>query len=61
VNSLNWLINREALAGIAPKPKQALSLSLDERQMGRIALTVMGIIPGIVACVGLGVWWRRRN
>lgn len=61
VNSLNWLINREQLAGIPPKAKQALSLSLNENQMGSLALAVMGVIPGIAAVVGLGVWWRRRK
>jgi hypothetical protein len=61
VNSLNWLINREQLAGIAPKAKQALNLSLNENQMGSLALAVMGVIPGIAAVIGLGVWWSRRN
>jgi hypothetical protein len=61
VNALNWLINREQLAGIPPKPKQALSLSLNESQMSRIALAVIGIIPAAVALVGLLVWWKRRN
>jgi hypothetical protein len=58
---LNWLINREQLAGIPPKPKQALSLSLSESQMSRIAFAVIVAIPSAVALVGLLVWWRRRN
>lgn len=61
VNSLNWLINREHLAGIPPKPKQAVRLSLNEKQMGTLALTVIGIIPSLVALIGVGAWWRRRN
>jgi ABC-type uncharacterized transport system involved in gliding motility auxiliary subunit len=61
VNSLNWLINREQLAGIPPKAKQAVALSLNEKQMGRVALTVVGIIPCIAALLGVIVWWRRRN
>lgn len=61
INSINWLINREQLAGIPPKAKQAVSLSLNEDQMGRIALSVMGIIPCIAALIGALVWWRRRN
>lgn len=61
VHSLNWLINREQLAGIPPKPKQALRLSLTETQMGRIAFSVLGVIPATVALLGLAVWWKRRN
>ena len=61
INALNWLINREQLAGIPPKSKEAINLSLDEKHMGRIALAVMGVIPTFVAVLGLMVWWRRRN
>lgn len=61
VNSLNWLINREQLAGIPPKAKQAVSLSLNEKQMGNIALSVIGIIPSVAAIIGFFVWWRRRK
>jgi hypothetical protein len=61
VNSLNWLINREQLAGIPPKAKQAVSLSLNEKQMGNIALSVVGIIPSVAALIGFFVWWRRRK
>ena len=60
INALNWLINREQLAGIPPKPKQAVSLSLNEKQMGNLALAVMGIIPCTFALLGVGVWIRRR-
>ncbi len=61
INALNWLINREQLAGIPPKSKEAINLSLDETHMGRIALAVMGVIPTFIAVLGLMVWWRRRN
>jgi hypothetical protein len=61
VHAINWLINREQLAGIPPKPKQALSLSLNETQMGRISFAVMGVIPSTVALIGMMVWWKRRT
>ena len=61
VNSLNWLINREQIAGIPPKPKQAVTLSMNENQMATLALAVMGIIPCIFATVGVGVWLQRRS
>jgi hypothetical protein len=61
VNSLNWLLNREKIAGIAPKPKEPVRLSLDEKKMGRLAVTVLMLIPGIVAVIGTAVWWQRRS
>jgi hypothetical protein len=60
IHTLNWLMSREQLAGIPPKPKQALSLSLNEVQLKRISLVVIGIIPTTFALIGLLVWWRRR-
>lgn len=61
LNSMNWLINREQISGIPPKSKQAINLSLDESQMGKLALAVMGIIPSFVALVGAFIWWKRRS
>jgi ABC-type uncharacterized transport system involved in gliding motility auxiliary subunit len=60
IHTLNWLVNREQLAGIPPKPKQALSLSLNEVQLKQISLVVIGVIPTAFALIGLLVWWRRR-
>jgi hypothetical protein len=61
MNSLNWLMNREQIIGIPPKPKEPVRLSLDEKKMGSLALIVLGLIPGIVALIGFGTWWQRRN
>ncbi|MHA3773451.1 GldG family protein [Verrucomicrobiota bacterium sgz303538] len=61
VNSINWLLNREQIAGIPPKPKEPVRLSLDEKKMGRLALTVLGLIPGAVAVIGFATWWQRRS
>ncbi len=61
MNSLNWLTNREeTISGIAPKEKKPVSLSLDEQQLARLALTVLGIIPSIIGVIGFAVWWQRR-
>ncbi len=61
VSALNWLLDREELIGIAPKEKKNVTLSLNEQQIASIGLTVMGIIPGIVAVFGLLNWWQRRS
>src|SRR5258708_2303570 len=60
MNALNWLLDREELMGIAPKEKKNVTLSLDDKQMRKIALGVMAVVPGIVALMGLTVWLRRR-
>ena len=61
LNGMNWLINREQISGIPPKSKQAINLSMNETQMGRLALAVMGIIPSLFALLGGAVWWVRRS
>jgi hypothetical protein len=61
VNCINWLMNREQIVGIPPKPKEPVRLSLDERKMSSLAVAVLIVIPGIVAVIGFAAWWQRRN
>ncbi|MEI9892575.1 MAG: Gldg family protein [Chthoniobacter sp.] len=61
VNVLNWLLDREDVIGIPPKEKKNVTLSFDEKQLFDLKLTLMGIIPGIVALFGLINWWLRRS
>jgi len=61
LNSINWLIDREEIIGIAPKPVRNLALSLTESQMGTIALLVMIAIPACAAAIGVLVWLKRRR
>lgn len=61
INALNWLLDREELIGIPAKEKKNVVLSLDDQQLRSISIVVMGIIPGIVALLGLLSWWQRRN
>jgi ABC-type uncharacterized transport system involved in gliding motility auxiliary subunit len=61
LNSLNWLLDREEIIGIAPKPVHNLALNLTESQMGSIALLVMAAIPSCAAALGFFVWLKRRR
>jgi hypothetical protein len=61
LNGLNWIFNREQMAGIAPKPKAPLRISVDEERMNALALTVIVLIPGLVGLIGVAVWLQRRS
>jgi hypothetical protein len=61
LGGLNWLLNREELVGVAPKERKTFTLNLSEKQIANIALTVMGLIPALVAIIGVAQWWQRRS
>ena len=61
LSSLNWLLDRGHLAGIAPKAVRAFNLNLTDLETSRLALYTIIVIPGIAALVGIIVWWRRRR
>ena len=61
LGSLNWMLNREELIGVAPKEKKTFTLNLTEEMIGSIMLTVMCLIPGMVAVFGVFSWWQRRK
>ncbi|MEO6848948.1 MAG: GldG family protein [Chthoniobacterales bacterium] len=61
LNSMNWMLERGKLSGIAPKNTQQFLLVLNDSQTGVIALYTMIVIPGIAALMGIIAWWRRRR
>ncbi|MEO6786151.1 MAG: Gldg family protein, partial [Chthoniobacteraceae bacterium] len=60
-NALNWLLNRESLIAIPPKPKQNVQISLSETQLLEIAKWVSLYIPLIIALFGLYYLWARNG
>ncbi|MEY2577141.1 MAG: gliding motility-associatede transport system auxiliary component [Verrucomicrobiota bacterium] len=58
--SINWLLSREQLIGIAPKIPQTLSFTLDDKAMSNMRWLILVLLPLIPAVLGFGVWWYRR-
>jgi ABC-2 type transport system permease protein len=58
--SLDWLLSREKLIGIAPKIPQPLTFSLDEDGLRNLRWIVLVLMPLIPALIGAAVWWQRR-
>jgi hypothetical protein len=61
VLALNWLFNREAVSGIPPKTKEALTLRLNEKTMSTIFWSAVVAVPLGTGLLGLYVSWFRRN
>jgi gliding motility-associatede transport system auxiliary component len=58
--SVNWLLSREQLIGIAPKVAKPLTFTLNEEALRRLRWIVLLFIPLVPALIGTMVWWQRR-
>jgi ABC-2 type transport system permease protein len=58
--TVNWLLSREQLIGIAPKVPKTLTFSLDDNAMRNLRWLILVMLPLIPAVLGFGVWWYRR-
>ena len=61
MSALNWLLDREELMAIAPKPIEEIKLSLTRKQLNKLFWINMAGIPSIAGVAGLWVWFRRRK
>lgn len=60
LSALNWLLEREELMGIAPKPVEQIRLVMNRFELSLLFWTVVCVLPGIMAAAGGLVWLRRR-
>src|SRR5882724_4529216 len=58
--SVNWLLSREQLIGIAPKISKPLTFTLNEDALRNLRWIVLVFIPLIPAVIGTVIWWQRR-
>ncbi len=61
MSALNWLLDREALMAIAPKPVTDNRLVMTRGQVTSLFWVVSVVLPGLVAVLGLAVWLQRRS
>jgi ABC-type uncharacterized transport system involved in gliding motility auxiliary subunit len=61
MSALNWLLDREELMAIAPKPIEEIKLSLTRKQLRQLFWINMAGIPSFAGLVGLLVWIKRRK
>jgi hypothetical protein len=58
--SVNWLLSREQLIGIAPKVPKMLTFLLDEKSLRNLRWLILVLMPLVPAVIGTAVWWQRR-
>jgi hypothetical protein len=61
LSSLNWLIEREKLLAIGPRDPGVLRLEMSRRDWRKAYLLATGLLPGIMALLGMLVMWSRRS
>lgn len=61
MSALNWLLEREELMAIAPKPVEEVKLSLSRKQLRNLFWMNVAGIPFVAMVMGLLVWTRRRK
>ena len=60
MNALNWVLDRDQMLDISPKPVEETRLIISRQQMRQLFRAVVVGVPLAVAGLGMIVWWRRR-
>ena len=61
MGAVNWMVDRSTQLKIAPHPIQRFELSLSERELSNLRRSLLLVLPGIAALLGLIVYWTRRH
>ena len=61
LNAANWLLEREELIALSPAAFEELRLVMDARQLRRLFVAVVVVLPALVAALGVWIAWRRRS
>jgi ABC-type uncharacterized transport system involved in gliding motility auxiliary subunit len=61
LNCMAWLAQDEDLIAVRPKDPDRRAISLTKAEIGVLNIVSMGVLPGIVAGLGILVTWRRRG
>jgi gliding motility-associatede transport system auxiliary component len=60
LNAVNYLAARENLIGIEPRTRELPRVNLTNRQVRVTFFLSVILIPGLLAFIGVVVWWRQR-
>lgn len=61
MSALNWLLDREELMAISPKPIEEIKINLTRKQLRKMFWINVLCVPFLAVVMGLLVWFRRRK
>ncbi len=59
--AINWVLERESLVAIPPKPADQVSLNLSRGDIARMTIIALLLLPLAAVGLGLAVWVKRRR
>ena len=60
LNTINYLVAEENLIGIEPRSHDLPEVNMTNRQLKAMFFLSIVLLPGLIAFVGVAMWWRRR-
>ncbi len=61
LNAINWCIDRDAQLNTPPRPIERFQLVLSQQDLIKLRYSLLLVLPGLVALLGLIVYWSRRR
>ncbi len=61
LNAVSWAVDRDTQLNVPARPIERFQLALSQEELSRLRLGLFLIVPGLVALLGLIVYWTRRN
>jgi hypothetical protein len=61
LGAVNWTVGRDAALNVPSRPIERFQLSLGAGELARMRYSLMLVLPGIAALLGIAVYWARRT
>jgi ABC-type uncharacterized transport system involved in gliding motility auxiliary subunit len=61
MSAINWTTDRDVALNVPARPVSTFQLSLTAQQLQRLRYSLIFVLPGLAAALGLFVYWTRRN
>ena len=61
LGAINWCVDRDTQLNVPARPIERFQLSLSQQDLMRLRYSLLLVLPGIAALLGLVVYWSRRS